>query len=168
MITYHHFGDLHPSLRKSQNITSEYPNHHFGEHWPSLRLSLTTISAILYHHFSHLSLSTRLTMFLYLCTMRMSLIRCSGCRKDERRCKSSKCDSYRRTRGLMMRLRDNKTWHLVSPEKRERKCLVHILSINHDILYYTVLFLYTTASLCVYILCRPRDHRSGGRGVSRD
>lgn len=45
--------------------------------------------------------------------MRMSLIRWGGCRKDERCCKSSKCDSNRRTRGLMMRLRDNKTWQLV-------------------------------------------------------
>lgn len=91
----------------------------------------------------------------------MRLIRCSGCRKDERCCKSSKCDGYRRTRGLMMRRRDNKTWHLVSPEKRERKCLVHILSINHDILYYTVLYLYSIA-LRLHSLQASRPSVRGG------
>lgn len=164
MITYHRFGDIYPSIRKSLNITSEYPNHHFVEHWTSLRLSLTTISAIPYHHFSHLSLSVHeaydVSLFT-VCTMRMSLTRCSGCRKDEGCCKSSKCGSYRRTRALMMRLRDNKTW----VQRRENGSVLCTFSASITT-YSTTLYSTSTASLCVRLhslqASRPSVVEGGG------
>lgn len=115
MIPKNPFNDPQQSLRLSLTFTSLIPNNcfdnpniHFNDPQHSLQLSLTITPVIPNHHFGDLSPLEGIQYF-FIYTMTMSLIRFGGCRKLVRCCKSSKRYSNRRTRGLMMGLRDNES-----------------------------------------------------------